>query len=204
MIAPGLDPPPEALRVRWAEQRRLRIDGWLHAGLAEALLEHTRSLPHHLVQPGPTRLRYQLALAETRPDPTGGPLARFAAWWFGPGRAWVEALVGEPLLPPPEGTLVSTLYTRGCYLDPHNDQAPGRAVAFVVGLSPTPWPVEDGGWLEFMDFGAEGVELTEQRPPGFNTLDLFDVRAPGQIHRIPMLRVDHERRVLSGWFHAAG
>ena len=74
-------------------------------------------------------------------------------------------------------------------------------MAYVVGLSPEPWPAEEGGWLEFLG-GPDGPVL-ERRSPGWNTLDLFDVRRPGRWHRVPILREHRARRTIAGWFHLA-
>ena len=191
-----------ALRAQWAATRNLRIEGFLQEPLAQALLAELRELPHKLALPTVPRLKYQMACHENYPDPAcEHPVCRFVHFWLGEGREQLSQFVGEALDAPPSGMVLSTLYTKGCYLDPHNDQEGSRALAFVLGLTEDSWPAEEGGWLEFLGYGPEGVRVVERRPPGWNTLDLFDVRLPGRIHRIPMLLQHRERRVLSGWFH---
>jgi Rps23 Pro-64 3,4-dihydroxylase Tpa1-like proline 4-hydroxylase len=97
--------------------------------------------------------------------------------------------------------VTATLYSRGCYLDAHNDTDGSRALAFVLGLTREPWPAERGGHLEFLDTGGGAIRVRERRPPGWNTLDLFDVRRPDHIHRVPLVEDPVLRLAVSGWFY---
>jgi hypothetical protein len=202
MIRPALDPPPQDLRARWRATRNLRVDPFLSADVARAVQGELRGLPHRLQPPRTDDLQYLMAAWESYPDEgCDHAVCRLTAWWFDAGLRWVEQLIGEPLDAPPDRMMVSTLYGKGCYLDPHNDKAEDRAIAFVLGFTDETWPADEGGWLEFLRFDATTVEVIERRPPGFGTLDLFDVRVPDRIHQIPLLVAHHERRVMSGWFH---
>lgn len=73
-------------------------------------------------------------------------------------------------------------------------------MAFVLDFTEQRWPWEQGGYLEGLTHDDQGVTVAERRPPGFNTLDIFDLTVPNRTHRIPILTEHHERRVLSGWF----
>ena len=100
------------------------------------------------------------------------------------------------------GRLLATLYTKGCYLAPHNDYDGTRAIAYVLGLSPRPWSAAQGGHLEFLS--ADGRRVLERRAPGWNTLDLFDVHRAPPLHRVPLVTEHVERRTLTGWFRVPG
>lgn len=202
MIRQDLDPPPEALRARWRETRNLRIEGFLDPAVTRAVQGELRALPHRLQIPRTPDLQYLMAAWESYPDEgCDHSVCRLTSWWYDAGLRWVEALIGEPLAAPPDRLMLATLYGKGCYLDAHNDMAESRALAFVLGFTDEAWPAEDGGWLQFLRWDASAIEVVERRPPGFGTLDLFDVRIPDRIHEIPLLVEHHERRVMSGWFH---
>ena len=205
MIRPELDPPPPDLIAQWQTHGIVRVERFFRDEVAEEALRALREAPHHLTVPTRTDLAYLMASSEHRADPTSGsPLARMVAWWFTEGRAWVTALTGHDLVAPPSGVLLSTLYTKGCYLEPHNDQAPSRVLAFILGFTAETWEPSEGGYLEFLDTDASGQLHRTRRAPGFNTLDLFDVREGAFVHEIPILRTHRERRVMSGWFHRPG
>jgi Rps23 Pro-64 3,4-dihydroxylase Tpa1-like proline 4-hydroxylase len=106
-----------------------------------------------------------------------------------------------PLRPPEDRMVVSTLFQRGSFLDPHNDYDGVRCCAFVLGLTETAWPASDGGHLEFLAIAGGEVRVIERRAPGWNTLDLFDVTGTGCLHQVPILTRDVERRALAGWFY---
>jgi len=47
----------------------------------------------------------------------------------------------------------------------------------------------------------QGPEAVEVRPPGWNTLDIFDVRQPTRLHEVRMVTQPLERRAISGWLY---
>ncbi|MBX3467044.1 MAG: 2OG-Fe(II) oxygenase [Planctomycetes bacterium] len=203
MLAADLRRPERlaALRRAWAAGEALRVAPALDEGEALALLEATRREPHALVVPEAPPIRFQFWKWAGIPEAAcEHALCRLGRWTQTDLLAWVEAVTGLALAPPPEGPpCAAALYTKGSYLDAHDDYGRGRAVAYVLGLTPAPWPEADGGWLEFL--AAQDGPVVEARPPGWNTLDLFDVRAPGRWHRVTLLREHHQRRTIAGWFH---
>ena len=197
VINPDLQPIPDELRARWEQTRNLRVDDFLEPGRAEVILDALRHLPHTFMPP--TGMYFQMAMHENFADEAcDHTLCVLHRWWFAEGRAWVEDLTGLPLDPP--DSLVSTVHGKGDYLDPHNDKAAIRRIAFVLGFTPGTWPREEGGYLEFLEVRDGDLAVTESRPPGFNTLDLFDVQHTDVVHRISQLTEHHERRVVVGWF----
>jgi SM-20-related protein len=91
----------------------------------------------------------------------------------------------------------ATHYRPGHYLTRHLDDPKGehRKFAFVCGFTRR-WDPDWGGLLQFFD--------TEGRPadslsPGFNTLDLFDVR---HVHSVTLVApwALNPRHAVSGWF----
>lgn len=192
------------LRDRWREAPCLRIDGLLRDSIAETLLTELRSQPFALkAQPPPAAMTYQYFEWSLTPDTDCDHFTcRFGRWWFGELREWLAQITGLELAPPPEGMLVSTLYTRGSYLSAHNDYDGARAVAYILGLTRASWPPEDGGHLELLTATETNVVVAERRTPGWNTLDIFDVRAPNRLHRVPIVTLDVERRAITGWFHS--
>lgn len=202
MLHPSIEARVPALQATWREHGSLRIDSFLRDEVATELADSLRSLPHTIhsgAPPGLGFLYYELALT---PEPSCDHVTcRAGRWLFADGLAWVAALTAVPLAPPPDGRLIATLYGKGGYLDPHNDVDGSRAIAYVIGLTRGKWPAEEGGHLEFLDARGDRIAVRERRAPGWNTLDLFDVRTIGRTHRIPMVTEHHERRAVSGWFH---
>lgn len=203
MLSPDLRSPTTigALREVWARAGSLRVERVLDDAVANEVLDAVRREPHAVTLPDdPTTIAFQYWKWVGRPEPAcDHTLCRLGRTIQRDLLAWVEGLTGLALAPAPDGLVASALYTKGSYLDAHDDWGRGRAVAYVLGLTPSPWPQDDGGWLEFLD-AREGA-VTERRPPGWNALDLFDVRAPGRWHRVPILREHRERRAIAGWFH---
>lgn len=91
----------------------------------------------------------------------------------------------------------ATDYRPGHYLTRHLDDPKGehRKFAFVWGFTRT-WDPDWGGLLQYFD--AEG-EPTFSYSPGFNTLDLFDVR---HVHSVTLVApyARNPRHAVSGWF----
>ena len=190
------------LEQRWNTHPNLRIHDFLteeastelHAALSK------RTLFFHTTRPGSFRYQYwaDAIHIDTEPDPQAGSFAR---WLYSEAMDWIGAWTGQALHPPPDRQLITTLYTRGCYLDPHNDADGKRAIAFVIGLTPETWPESEGGSLEFLESDSKNVRIAESRAPGWNTIDLFSVHDRTFVHRVPMLRTDRYRRALAGWFY---
>lgn len=205
MLNPELRTPAAraALRARWAGDACLRIDDLLDPGAALALWRELREQPFRLrAQAPPVGLAFQYFEYQLTPEADcDHVLCRAGRWWMTELREWLGELTGLDLAVPPGGALISHLYTRGSYLAAHNDHDGSRALAFVYGLTRDRWPVEVGGHLEFLIASAETVTIGERRAPGWNTLDVFDVRAPTRLHRVPMVTAPVERRTITGWFH---
>jgi hypothetical protein len=91
----------------------------------------------------------------------------------------------------------ATRYLPGHYLTRHLDDPKGehRKFAFVLGLTKK-WDPDWGGLLQFYD---GEIQTTDALSPGYNTLDLFDVR---HVHAVtyvaPFARA--ARLAVSGWF----
>lgn len=210
MLSADLRDPAAIARAReaWARSSSLRVEGVLEEGAAREVLDAVRAEPHAITLPDdPTTIAFQYWKWVGRPEPDcDHTLCRLGRVLQGDLLAWVAEVTGLELAPAPDRQVASALYTKGSYLDAHDDWGRGRAVAYVLGLTQgltlEPWPAEAGGWLEFLA-SREGPVL-ERRPPGWNTLDLFDVRAPGRWHRVPILREHRARRVIAGWFHPRG
>jgi hypothetical protein len=190
-----------ALADQFRATSSLRIDDVLADDAATALADALAVQPFALKSPrGPLRFLYfEHAFV---PEPGCDHVTCSAGRWL-----WSEAaelagaIAGRPLAPPADRMVTATLYSRGCYLDPHNDTDESRSVAFVLGLTRERWPAERGGYLEFLTTTAGQVGVRERRAPGWNTLDLFDVRTPAHIHRIPLLQEPVLRVAISGWFY---
>lgn len=194
----------DSIRSRFQERRSVRVECFLDEAVAHSLrvaLEHEELT----IKARPSwSLGYQYFEYSFEPEADcEHELCRFGRWWRSDGVAWVESVVEQSLVPSPDGHVVSTLYTKGCYLDAHNDYDGRRAIALIIGLTREAWPAEDGGHLEFLEVRDNRVEVVERRAPGWATLDLFDVGHLDRpvLHRIPLLSKPHERRVISGWFY---
>lgn len=91
----------------------------------------------------------------------------------------------------------ATDYRPGHYLTRHLDDPKGehRKFAFVWGFT-RKWDPDWGGLLQFFD--NEG-QPTTSLSPGFNTLDLFDVR---HVHSVTLVTpwALNPRHAVSGWF----
>ena len=204
MIHPDTRARAPELAERWRETGSMRIEPFLEPAVADELLASLRGLPHVIREPSQPGLRflfYELAIVPE--EGCDHITCRLGRWLFGDGCAWLRDVTGLVLKPPRDRRLVATAYGKGCYLEPHNDVDGNRVLAYVIGLSPATWPARDGGHLEFVEPGDGPGALTvcERRAPGWNTLDIFDVRKPGRTHRVPILTRARERRAFSGWFY---
>jgi SM-20-related protein len=91
----------------------------------------------------------------------------------------------------------ATDYRPGHYLTRHLDDPKGehRKFAFVWGFT-RKWDPDWGGLLQFFDNQSQPAESFS---PGFNTLDLFDVR---HVHSVTLVApwAMNPRLAVSGWF----
>jgi 2OG-Fe(II) oxygenase superfamily len=198
-VAEALSP----LQAAWRERRSLRVAPFLDEEVAAALLDAARAQSYTVLCELPDPLAFQYLVAPLAPEAECDHLlCRFGRWLWDDGVQWVSALTGTDLAPPDDRQLLLTHYDKGSYLDPHNDYDGRRKLAFIIGLTEDTWPAEDGGHLEFLSAdGGGGVRVIERRPPGWNTLDLFDVSAPDRPHAVPIVRRRAERRAIGGWFY---
>lgn len=188
------------LREVWARTGNLRVERALDEAAARDAVDAVCREAHGvtMAEAPPIWFQYWKWLGRPEPD-CDHPLCRVGRFIATDLLAWTEQVTGQALAPAPDGLVASALFTKGSYLDAHDDWGRGRSIAYVIGLTEAPWDEEDGGWLEFLA-AADGPVL-ERRPPGWRSLDLFDVREPGRWHRVPILREHHIRRTISGWFH---
>lgn len=93
----------------------------------------------------------------------------------------------------------ATDYRPGHYLTRHLDDPKGehRKFAFVWGFTRR-WDPDWGGLLQFFD---DEAQPTRSFSPGFNTLDLFDVR---HVHSVTLIApyAGNPRQAVSGWYVA--
>ena len=91
----------------------------------------------------------------------------------------------------------ATDYRPGHYLTRHLDDPKGelRKLAFVWGFTRR-WAPDWGGLLQFFD---DNGQPTRSYSPGFNTLDLFEVR---HVHSVTFVApfALNPRHAVSGWF----
>lgn len=195
------------IREAWSRSGCLRIDGVLAPGLADELEPALRALPFepHFESDEHTRCFFwrcivQVPGADAPPlPPPFDRLARFL------GRDLVElasAVSGRAVLGQVKDWITVCRYKKGSYLDAHQDYGVGHAVAYVLGLTRARWPAEAGGHLEFLAGDRETV--IERRPPGFDTLDLYDVHPVVRWHRVPLLVEHQDRLTVSGWLPGEG
>ena len=189
----------ETLRAAWAGRRSLRVVGLLSPSVCVMLRDTLREVEHPLVLSPTDRYRQH----SYRPGAAEVPrLERFGRWLQQGFVDWVAGWTGEALASAPSGRVSATLLTRGSRLGLRSDADGQRALAFIIGLTPSPWPAAEGGHLELCRRTARGeVELIERRPPGWGTLDLFDVSDPEVLYRVPALTEDREARAVVGWLH---
>lgn len=191
-----------ALAETWQRTGSLRLTPLMTEAAARKVHAALLESPFGLLSPEPGQFRYQFwGLSFTPEDHVNPDLKAFGLWLFGDVVRLCATITGQPLTPTSDRKLLSALYCRGCYLDAHNDADGQRRVAYIVGLTADRWPAEEGGHLEFLDVEQGAVVVTERRPPGWNSLDLFDVFDRRPLHRVQPLLNDHPRRVFSGWFY---
>lgn len=204
-LHPRLCDPATIRRLAAAWQRRgsLRLAPLMTEEDAQrvhaALSEESFSL--YAPEPGAFRFQFWVRSFTPEEDALSPVLAAFGRWLLHDVVDLCAAITGQSLVAAEDRKLLSALYTRGCYLDPHNDADGARRVAYVVGLTQDRWPASEGGHLEFLSVARDAVTVTERRPPGWNTLDLFDVFERQPLHQVPPLLTERARRVFAGWFY---
>jgi hypothetical protein len=190
------------LRERWsANPRGMRIDDVLDADAASALLNALRQQPHNLLATSSVNISFQYLASTLVPeDDCDHQLCVFGRWLFGDACAWLSKITGLELGPAPDRQMIATLYTKGSYLALHNDYDGKRKVAFIYGLTPPESELlEPDGHLDMLTDDEAGVTVVDRRPPGWNTLDIFQVTGKTQWHRVNMVRTHAERRAIAGW-----
>lgn len=124
------------------------------------------------------------------------PLGRFHAALRTPAVAdTIRAITGETTFD--NVFAQATDYRPGHYLTRHLDDPKGelRKLAFVWGFTRR-WDPDWGGLLQFFD---DNGQPTRSYSPGFNTLDLFEVR---HVHSVTFVApfALNPRHAVSGWF----
>ena len=193
---PGFD----ALQESWLSKPNLRIENAFDPDVVSAIYQGLTALPFKLAHQNSDQLSFQYwKTILNPPEKARPPFKELWSWLKGEGLEWLENLSRQSLAAPGPQTVSAALYTKGCYLEPHNDIGHHRTIAFVIGLTPGVWPIEDGGHLHFLS--ADG-QAKGSRVPGYNTLDLFDVGDADSVHEIPILLQHVQRYTISGWFTA--
>ncbi len=189
------------LQEQW-KTGAVRIEHALPTALAARLLEGLREEPHGpQIEPDPTH-GYQLWRFAWVPEVAcQHDLCELGRWLWTDGAVWASAVTGRPLGPDPSRQLVSDRFAKGSFFEAYDDHEPGRAVAFQLHLAPSDWPQSWGGHLQLLD-GPDGP-VREQRAPGWNVLELFDVSRPGAWRRGPVITEHLQGYVVSGWWWVA-
>ena len=191
----------ETLRQTWRDYGMLRLAPLLADDCPARLVASLRQQAFTVQASQPGQLNQLFWQLHYLPQESLDPLlASFGHWLLSGLCALTMAITGRDLAPTPTGKSLSTLYSYGCYLDVHNDSGHNRSVAYVLGLTP-PWSESVGGQLEFLTRHDRGLRVIGSRPPGWNSLDLFDVSGPHSLHRVTMLTAHRERRAFIGWFY---
>jgi Rps23 Pro-64 3,4-dihydroxylase Tpa1-like proline 4-hydroxylase len=95
----------------------------------------------------------------------------------------------------------ATRYTRGQFLNEHDDTAEGRDRLFAYVLSLTPeWKADWGGLLLFLD---EDGHVAEGYTPRFNSLNLFRVPVRHCVSAVAAF-CPAARYSITGWIRASG
>jgi len=102
------------------------------------------------------------------------------------------------LIPDKETTLSAARYTRGHFINSHDDRATKvidgqvyeREIALIYYLTPPDWKLEDGGILIDEDTNTNYI-------PEFNSLIAFKIP---RNHRVTVLNTDKPRFSVFGWF----
>ncbi|MEK6939588.1 MAG: 2OG-Fe(II) oxygenase family protein [Nanoarchaeota archaeon] len=95
--------------------------------------------------------------------------------------------------------LFGSIYQDTDYLLPHDDQVPGRKIAFMVYLNDL--EEDDGGALALYESkNKTPTKVVKKFIPKAGTLVFFEV-SELSIHRVEEVLTDTQRITLSGWFY---
>ena len=95
--------------------------------------------------------------------------------------------------------LFASIYQDTDYLLPHDDQVPGRKIAFMLYLNDL--EEKDGGALALYESkNKTPTKIAKRFIPKAGTLIFFEVSALS-IHRVEEVLTDTQRITLSGWFY---
>lgn len=193
------------LRTAWSSSGgSIRIEEVLAPGLADALaqvaLTRLPFMASHLTTGSHTPCFFWRcvldvggqARGEARLEP---PLDAAADFVLRDLPRLATAITGRSLACP-EPVMGFNRFRKGCYLDPHNDEWDGPATAWVLGLTRAAWPVEEGGHLTFLD--EDRTTVRSSRPPGWDTLDLYDSHPLPRWHAVPLLLTHRDRVTMGG------
>jgi Rps23 Pro-64 3,4-dihydroxylase Tpa1-like proline 4-hydroxylase len=229
MLSPALD--LKALRKKFAEDGRIRIDNALDPAIAGAVADDMTNLAYKLfcatgegvavIEPAElagwdrarqAELQRTLMQAASRAEGFAYHGYRMTeAWTAGApdtalGRFYAELRSKKTLeaIRTITGSSAfdnvfaqATDYRPGHYLTRHLDDPKGehRKFAFVWGFTRR-WDPDWGGLLQFVDnAGRPGESFS----PGYNTLDLFDVRHVQSVTLVAPWALN-PRLAVSGWF----
>lgn len=113
---------------------------------------------------------------------------------------WMESASGLPLK---RNTVdvTANLYSDTDYLLCHDDQIPGRKIAFIVYLSDL--DEGEGGTLNLFDqVMGRPDKIVKKIRPQFNRFVFFEV-TPHSFHEVEEVVGETYRATITGWFHGA-
>lgn len=118
-------------------------------------------------------------------------------------RAWVSAITGIHSLAETVDASIAC-YRKGDHLLCHDDDLAGRAIAYIVYLTPDSWTPAHGGALALYDCDEANAptRVTASLGAHFNSVSLFAVTARS-FHAVQEVFSADARISISGWFHAA-
>jgi len=95
--------------------------------------------------------------------------------------------------------LFASIYQDTDFLLPHDDQLPGRKIAFMLYLNDL--DEKDGGALAFYETkNKTPTKISKRIIPKAGTLVFFEV-SPLSFHTVEEVVIDTQRITLSGWFY---
>jgi len=201
-LHPSLTNRGKELQEQWKRAPNLRLQPFIKGEKLQDILTEMRKRPFHLQATEPGQFRFQYwAFNQSFFQDDNSVLGDFCRWFRGDFSDWISSWTGRSVGIRTQDQILSTLFTKGCYLDPHNDFDGKRSIAYVIGLSTDSWPRKDGGHLEFLAPTTNGYEVKESRPPGWNCIDLFDVTQTVYLHQVSLVTEKHERRAFAGWLY---
>ncbi len=185
------------LQAQWRATKNIRIDPFLADEVVRELRDAFREQVFELTSEPGWSLSYQYFRYGFQPESDcDHAICRFGRWLETEGVAFIRRLTERDVIVDPTNSLQTTLYGKGCFLEAHNDYDGYRKITYVIGLTEDRWDSGIGGHLEMLVGGEVAC-----RPPGFGSVDLFDVSTEevAPTHRIPLVTQPLERRVVVGW-----